>query len=128
MDNLESNLIDEKLERAIKEFAEAIAESPEFLAYEEARKNLKDDQETQKILYEYEEKRQLFQMFGNPDDSQLQAEFRAYRDKMLTNFTIRNYLKKQDELMVFFQKLGHLINEVAGFDFGQACAPPTGCC
>lgn len=128
MPTLESNLAEERLDKIIKEFAQAISESPEFLSFEEARKKLKEDQKAQKLIKEFEDKQQLFQMFGNSGDSQAQAELNEYREKMLTHPQIRDYLERQDDLTRFFQELGKLISDVGGFDFSQACAPPTGCC
>jgi cell fate (sporulation/competence/biofilm development) regulator YlbF (YheA/YmcA/DUF963 family) len=128
MPTLESHLHEERLDKIIKEFAQAISESPEFLSFEEARKKLKEDQKAQKLIKEFEDKQQLFQMFGNSSDSQTQAELNKYREKMLTHPQIRDYFERQDDLTRFFQDLGKLISDVAGFDFGQACAPPTGCC
>jgi cell fate (sporulation/competence/biofilm development) regulator YlbF (YheA/YmcA/DUF963 family) len=128
MPTLESHLHEERLDKIIKEFAQAISESPEFLSFEEARKKLKEDQKAQKLIKEFEDKQQLFQMFGNSSDSQTQAELNKYREKMLTHPQIRDYFQKQGDFTRFFQDLGKLISDVAGFDFGQACAPPTGCC
>jgi cell fate (sporulation/competence/biofilm development) regulator YlbF (YheA/YmcA/DUF963 family) len=128
MPTLESNLHEERLDKSIKEFAQAISESPEFLSFEEAKKKLKEDQKAQKLIKEYEDKQQLFQMFGNSGDNQTQAELNKYREKMLAHPQILDYFQKQDDLTRFFQELGKLISDVAGFDFGQACAPPTGCC
>lgn len=125
---LESALIEERLDKNIKELAQAISECREFLSFEEARKKLKEDQKAQKLIIEYEDKLQLFQMFGNSSDSQAQAEMNEYRKKMLAYPQIRDYLEKQEDLMRFFQELGRLISDEAGFDFSQACAPPTGCC
>ena len=128
MPTLESNLAEERLDKIIKEFAQAISESPEFLSFEEARKKLKKDQKAQKLIREYEDKQQLFQMFGNSGYSQAQAELNEYREKMLAYPQIRDYFEKQEDLTRFFQELGKLISDEAGFDFSQACAPPTGCC
>lgn len=128
MANLESHLHEERLDKVIKEFARAISESPEFLSFEEARKKLKGDQEAQKLIKEFEDKQQLFQMFGNSGDSRTQSELNKYREKMLAHPQIRDYFQKQDDFARFFQGLNKLISDVAGFDFGQACAPPTGCC
>lgn len=128
MPNLESHLHEERLDRVIKEFAQAISESPEFLSFEEARKKLKEDQKAQKLIKEFEDKQQLFQMFGNSSDSQTQAELNKYREKMLAHPQVRDYFQKQDDFTRFFQELNKLISDVAGFDFGQACTPPTGCC
>lgn len=128
MPTLEYGLFEEQLEKIIKEFARAISESQEFLSFEEARKKLKEDQKAQKLIKEFEDKQQLFQMFGNSGDSQAQAELNEYREKMLAYPQIRDYLERQEALSRFFQELGKLISDVVGFDFGQACAPPTGCC
>jgi cell fate (sporulation/competence/biofilm development) regulator YlbF (YheA/YmcA/DUF963 family) len=124
----ESNLVEEKLEKTIKELARAVSESPEFLSFEEAKKKLKEDQKGQELIKEYEERQQLFQMFGNSGDSQAQAELNKYREKMLAWTQIRDYFQKEEELTRIFQELGKFISDVAGFDFSQACAPRTGCC
>jgi len=125
---LESNWLEERLDKIIKEFAQAIAECPEFLAFEKAQKKLEEAQKAQSLIKEYGDKQQLFHMFGNSSDSQAQAELNKYREKMLACPQIRDYFQKQDDLTRFFQELGKFISDVVGFDFGRACAPPTGCC
>lgn len=128
MGPLDSNSAEETLNKIIKEFAQAISESPEFLSFEEARKKLKEDQQAQRLIKEFEDKQQFFQMLGNSLDSKGQAEWIKYQQKLCDHPLIHDYFQKLDDLTRFFQDLGKLISEVAGFDFNQACAPPTGCC
>lgn len=125
---LGSSLLEERLDKSIKELARAISECPEVLSFEEARNKLKEDQKAQKLIKEYEDKKQLFQILGKSEDSQAQAELNEHRDNMLAYPQIRDYFEKQEELARFFQELGKLISDEAGFDFRQASAPPTGCC
>lgn len=112
----------------IESLAQAISESPEFIAVEEAKKKLREDEEAQKLIREFEDKQRTFQMFGGFGDPQAQTELKRCQRRMLANPEIQNYFKKQEDLAEFLRDIGKVISENAGFDFSQACAPATGCC
>lgn len=112
----------------IKSLAKAISESPEFIAFEEAKKKMRENEEAQKLIREFKDKQRTFQMFGGFVNPRAQTELKQCQRRMLANPEIQNYFKKQEDLAEFLRDIGKVISENAGFDFSQACTPATGCC
>lgn len=126
MTGLEGNLSDEIKER-IEELARVILESPEFVAFERARKNLEESKEAQKLIREFQDKQRHFQIFGGFGNPTAQTELEKCQERMMANLEIQDYLKKQEELAEFFREIGRIISENADLDFIRACTPLTGC-
>jgi len=115
---------------AARALARAIGESATFRAFEEARDTLMTDVELTRRLRSYQRRRQEFETVrswggGDPREAdKLEAEWRALVEVRL----VREYLRTQDDLVVFLREVAALISQEIGMDYASACAPAGGCC
>lgn len=112
----------------LKMLAQVIVESPEFVAYEEAQKKLKESEEAQRLIREFQAEERKFRMFGGFGNVDDQSKWQKAQDAMAANPEVRALVKSQEELTEMIRAANRIIGKNLGFDFGQACAPVTGCC
>ena len=118
MPKSESEKRTDQMRDKLKMLAQAIAESPEFVAYEEA----------QRLIREFQTKERRFRMFGGFGNVDDQSEWQRAQDAMAAHQEVREFVKSQEELTELIRAVNRIIGKNLGFDFGQACAPVTGCC
>jgi cell fate (sporulation/competence/biofilm development) regulator YlbF (YheA/YmcA/DUF963 family) len=116
------------MKERLTKLAEVLSKSAEFVAFEEAQKTLKESEDAQMLIREFQSKQRRFQMFGGFGNVADQSELQRARDAMTANREVRDFLKSQEELADFFRAVNRVIDGTLGFDFGQACAPTAGCC
>ena len=113
---------------AARAFAQALAESDEFQAFERATDGLRQDETAQRIIEAYQTKQQSLQvslMLGavNAED---QAELERLRQMFLSHPTVAAYLQAQENLTAICQAAADLLSQHIGLSFTAACGP--GCC
>ncbi len=113
---------------AARAFAQALAESDEFQAFEQATDDLRQDQAAQRIIQSYQAKQQSLQvslMLGALSTED-QAELERLRQAFLSHPTVAAYLQAQENLTVICQAAADLLSQHIGLSFTAACGP--GCC
>jgi cell fate (sporulation/competence/biofilm development) regulator YlbF (YheA/YmcA/DUF963 family) len=113
---------------AARAFAQALAESDEFQAFEQATDDLRQDKTAQRAIEAYQTKQQSLQvslMLGavNAED---QAELERLRQAFLSHPTVAAYLQAQENLTAICQAAADLLSQRIGLSFTAACGP--GCC
>ena len=116
------------VKRTARDFAAALAETPQFKALEQAADCFRQDQAAQQAMQAYEEKqiswRALLML------SALSAEQQAELDELHSAFVNRpvvaEYFKAQTEFATLCQTLGDALSESIGLNYAAACG--VSCC
>jgi cell fate (sporulation/competence/biofilm development) regulator YlbF (YheA/YmcA/DUF963 family) len=114
--------------RAAHNFAAALAETPQFLAFEEAAAALQQDAQALQLIGEYQQKQQslhMMTMLGavSPEE---QAEMARLQQALNANTTVAAYTQCQGALVALCQESGRRLSEHIGLDFAAACG--ASCC
>lgn len=125
---IQTEPVDLKLQSAVHAFAQALAETGEFLAFEEASERLGHDEVAQKAIQDFQEKQQSLQMLlrlnavGPVDRAELERLQSAY----LSQPSVADCLDAQENLTILCQAAADLLSERIGLSYTAACGP--GCC
>ncbi len=109
-------------------FAQALAESAEYQAAEQAADRLRQDKAAQQAILAFQSKQMslramLMLSAVSPQD---QAELERLQKAFLEQPSVAAYLKAQEELTALCQAAANLLSERIGLSFASACGP--GCC
>jgi cell fate (sporulation/competence/biofilm development) regulator YlbF (YheA/YmcA/DUF963 family) len=119
---------DADVRAAAKAFAAAVAETPEFQAFEQSAYRLRHDSEAQRVIQAFQEKQRslgMMRQLGALDEGQL-AELDRLYDEMMANPTVQAYSTAQAVLVEMCQAANAEISRAVGLDFAASCAPA--CC
>lgn len=116
---------DEDVRTAAHAFAQALAESAEFRAFEETTARLRRDESAQRAITAYQTKQQSLQMMLmlNAASVEEQAELECLRQAFLSEPTVAAYLKARADLMALCQAAADLLSRRIGLSFAAACGP-----
>ena len=108
-------------ERAIS-LAKAIAESEEYINFLDKEDALKKDEKAQSLLAEFQEKQQEFvskRLMGEVDEVLLNSltELQARLNELNS---VKEFMDAYTKFVDLLGKVGDLISEQLGFDFGEA--------
>lgn len=111
-----------------RDFATILAETAEFLAFEQANEALQQDNQAMQLIKAYQSKQQslyMMNMLGavSPED---QAEIARLQEALQTNGTITTYSQCQSALITMCQEIGQHLSERIGLNFAAACG--SSCC
>ncbi|PSQ27454.1 regulator [Halobacteriales archaeon QS_9_68_17] len=118
---------DEDLESLGRELGEAIAETPEYQAFEEAKAAVEASDEAQEKIEEFEQVRQEFMLARQTGDAS-QEDLREVQRKQQELHSVpvmAEYLESQNELDVRLEAINETISEPLAVDFGEEAG---GCC
>ena len=118
----------DQVRSAVKAFAEALAGTPEFQAFEEGAVAFKQDRAAQEGVRLFQEKQRslkMMQQLGMLTEDEM-GELKRLRETMMNQPSVRAYVDAQDELMLVCQAAAKELSTAIGLDFARACAP--GCC
>jgi cell fate (sporulation/competence/biofilm development) regulator YlbF (YheA/YmcA/DUF963 family) len=117
-----------QVQTAVRAFAEALAGSPQFQAFEQAADRFRQDEAAQAAFQAYRAKQQSLQamLMLNAVGSEDQAELKRLHQAFTSEPSTAAYLEAQEELMSMCQAAAKLLSERLGLDFAAACRP--GCC
>lgn len=124
----EIEVTEAQVQSAIRAFAQALAESPQFQAFEQAADRFRQDETAQSAFQAYRAKQQSLQamLMLNAVGSQDRAELtRLYQTFSAQPATVA-YMEAQEELTALCQAAANLLSERLGLDFAATCGP--GCC
>lgn len=118
---------DEDLESLGRELGEAIAETPEYQAFEEAKAAVEASDEAQEKIEEFEQVRQEFMLARQTGDAS-QEDLREVQRKQQELHSVpvmAEYLESQNELDIRLEAINEAISEPLAVDFGEEAG---GCC
>lgn len=118
----------EAVQRAARDFAAALAATPQFATFERAAEALEKDGRANQIINEYQQLRHslyMMTMLGavSPED---QADLDALTEALRTNETVTAYSQSQAELVLICQEAGSLLSQRIDINFAAACG--KSCC
>jgi cell fate (sporulation/competence/biofilm development) regulator YlbF (YheA/YmcA/DUF963 family) len=116
------------IEKAV-EFAEALASSPEFRAFNKAREQMTGDDIAQRMLSEFQRRQQSLQtaqMTGYSVSMEQINSLREYQRKLLQHPTIKKFYEAQQEVGQLIQITSDSISQKIGMNYGGSAG--AGCC
>lgn len=122
---LRTETFDLEVHTAAHAFAQALAESAEFQAFERAAERLGQDEIAQKAIQAFQNKQQSLQMMlmlnaVSPED---RAELERLQRAFLDQPSVAAYLQAQEELTNLCTATANLLGERTGLSFTAACGP-----
>jgi cell fate (sporulation/competence/biofilm development) regulator YlbF (YheA/YmcA/DUF963 family) len=114
--------------QAARDFAAALAETPQFKAFEEASEHLRRDASAQRAMEAYQAKQTSLQalLMLNAVSAEEQAELEQLRNAFLVEASVVAYLQAEADLRGLCQRTADLLSQHIGLNYAAACVP--GCC
>ena len=116
------------VKQAARDFAAALAETPEFKVLEQAADRFRQDQTAQQALGAYQEKqifwRVLMQL--NALSAEQKAELEGLQNAFVNQPVVQEYFQAQTEFATLCQTLGDTLSESIGLNYAAACG--VSCC
>jgi cell fate (sporulation/competence/biofilm development) regulator YlbF (YheA/YmcA/DUF963 family) len=111
-----------------RDFAAALAETPQFKAFERAYMALKNDTAAQKSLSEYQAKVKSLRegLIANAISETERAELERLKNDYLTRPTVEAYNNAEAELTAICQQAAGMISSAIGSNYAAACG--ASCC
>lgn len=124
----QTETLDLEVHKAVHAFAQALIESREFQAFEQAAEAFAQDEIAQTSIQAFQEKQQALQMMlmlnaVSPED---RAELERLQKIFMAQPSVIEYTRAQDELSILCQNTANLLSERIGLSYTAACGP--GCC
>lgn len=113
---------------AARDFAAALAETPQYQAFEQAAERFRQDQAAQQAMEAYREKQmdwRPLQML-NALSAEQAAELESLKNAFVDRPVVQEYFKAQTELASLCQTLGDALSDSIGLNYAAACG--VGCC
>jgi cell fate (sporulation/competence/biofilm development) regulator YlbF (YheA/YmcA/DUF963 family) len=110
------------------DFAAALAETPQFKAYEEAIERLNHDTVAQRAIDAFQAKQQSLQaqLMLNAVSEADKAELQRRQDVFSSTPAVMAYAQAQADLMMICQGAADWLSEAIGLNYAAACS--SGCC
>ena len=118
----------EVVRQAARDFAAALAETPQFKAYEEAVERLNHDPAAQRAIDAYRAKRESLQamLMLNAVSEADQAELQRLQNVFRSAPAVMAFAQAQADLMAICQAVADGLSEAIGLNYAAACS--SGCC
>lgn len=116
------------VERAARELAVALLETPEFEAFDRAYTRFREDERAQRAMRAYQDEYQTLQpmlMLGAASQEQ-REELERLRLTWVAEASMTEYLAAQTSLAALSRSIDELLSERIGLGFAAACRPS--CC
>ena len=133
MNNLEQGELEiasnEVVHHTARDFAAALAETPEFQAFEAAAEKLENDAAAQEALDAFQAKQQQIKGIQSyrPLTTEERNEFVQQRQVFVDQPSVAAYFQAQANLITICQAAGDMLSNYTGLNFG-ASASSSGCC
>lgn len=116
------------VEQAARDFATALAETPQFKAFEEANERLRGDESAQRAMQAYQAKQNSLQalLMLNAVGAEEQAELEQLRDAFMAEASVVAYFQAEADLRALCQTTASLLSRHIGMDLAAVCS--SGCC
>ena len=114
--------------QAARDFAAALAETPQFKAFEQVAERLRHDEAAQHAIAAYQDKQAALRvmLMLNAVSAEDQAELERLREAFLSNPSVVAYLQAQADLTAICQAAADLLSQHIGLSYAAACR--SGCC
>lgn len=114
---------------AAKQFVETFAETPQFLAFEQAHFTYRRDAQAQSALQEFQKKQSSLKalLMLNAVSDEDRQELERLKDQFSNQPSVLQYAKAQEELVAISQEIGDLLSNAIGLDYAASCKT-GGCC
>ena len=132
MDEMELNELEcaspAVVRQAARDFAAALAETPQFAQFEAAAERLKRDLTAQRAIEAFQTRQQSLQTMlrlnaVGPED---RAELERLRQVFLSEASVNAYFQAQAELNSICQAAAEMISQSIGLNYAAACG--ASCC
>ena len=116
------------VKRTARDFAAALAETPQFKAFEQVAERFRQDQAAQQAMQAYEEKQISWRalLMLNALSAEQQAELDELHSAFVNRPVVVEYFKAQTEFATLCQTLGDALSESIGLNYAAACG--ASCC
>ncbi len=113
---------------AAREFAGALAEMPQFKAFEETAERFRQDQAAQQAMAAYREKQSEWRglMMLHALSAEQASELESLKNAFLDQPVVQEYFQAQTDLASLCQALGDTISEAISLSYATACG--VSCC
>jgi cell fate (sporulation/competence/biofilm development) regulator YlbF (YheA/YmcA/DUF963 family) len=113
---------------AARDFAAALAETPQFKSFEQAAERFRSDQTAQQAMSVYRDKQKELRplLMLNALSAEQQIELESAKSAFLDQPIVQGYFKAQAELVTLCQAVGDTLSESIGLDYAAACG--VSCC
>lgn len=113
---------------AARDFAAALAETPQFKLFEQTAERFRQDQVAQQAMGAYREKQMEWRalMMLNALSAEQAAELESLKSAFVDRPVVQEYFKAQTELATLCQALGDTLSESIGLNYATACG--VSCC
>ena len=111
-----------------KQFAEALADTPQYREFEQSYFDYRKDIETQSVIQEFQKKQASLKalLILNAVPEEEQQELKRLQERFAQQPSVIRYTKAQNELIKLCQEIGDHLSQAIGLDFGASCK--TGSC
>ena len=118
----------EVVKRAARDFAAALAETPQFKAFEQAYEVLSHDTAAQQALSAYQSKVESLRalLMLNAVSEADRAELERLKQDYLTRASVQSYAAAQAELTTLCQQAAGMISAAIGLNYAASCG--ASCC
>ena len=113
---------------AARNFAAALAETPQFKAFEQAYEALNKDADALKTLSAYQAKARSLRgiMMLNAASEAERAELERLKNDYVTRPTVQAYAQAEAELTTICQQAAGMISQSVGLNYAASCG--ASCC
>jgi cell fate (sporulation/competence/biofilm development) regulator YlbF (YheA/YmcA/DUF963 family) len=118
----------EVVKRAARDFAAALAETPQFKAFEQAYEVLSHDTAAQQALSAYRDKAESLRalLMLNAVSETERAELERLKQDYLTRASMQAYAAAEVELTAICQQAAGMISAAIGLNYAASCG--ASCC
>ncbi|HSA99010.1 MAG TPA: YlbF family regulator [Anaerolineales bacterium] len=111
-----------------RDFAAALAETPQYKAFEQAAERFRQDQAAQQAMEAYREKQMDWRplLMLNALSAEQTAELEGLQNAFVNHPVVQEYFKAQTELVTLCQTLGDALSQSIGLNYAAACG--VSCC
>ena len=115
--------------QSAKQFAEALANTPQYKTFEQAYFTYRQDAGVQAAIEEFQKKQSSLKalLILNAVSEKDREELQILQEQFYHQLSVVQYTEAQEDLAKVCQEIGDLLSKTIGVDFGAACKT-GGCC
>ena len=116
------------VKQAARDFAAALAETPQFRTFEQAAYAFRQDQTAQQVMQAYQQKQQSLRalVMLNALSAEQRDELERLQSAFINQPVVQEFFTAQAELATLCQALGDALSESIGLNYAAACG--VSCC
>jgi cell fate (sporulation/competence/biofilm development) regulator YlbF (YheA/YmcA/DUF963 family) len=116
------------VKQAARDFAAALAETPQFKAFEQKAYTFRQDQAAQQAMQAYQQKQQSLRalLMLNALSAEQRDELERLQSAFINQPVVQEFFTAQAELATLCQALGDALSESVGLNYAASCG--VSCC